>query len=177
MNNSSGVGVESGNVERAILDKEDILKFTQTDYYLKNWKSINSGAGGFAGFNWMAFLFGSLWFFFRKMYLIGIAVMVLGFIGSMILPIILGMLQLELAEQAVTLSSYLSLFLFVRIPAGFLANKMYYKRTSNIIKEADDHGLTGDIRSKHLSKEGGTNNVIVIVFIVINWALNIFLMR
>jgi hypothetical protein len=165
--NSEGVGQDS-------LDKEDILKFTETDYYLKVWRATNSGVGSFTGFNRMALLFGSLWFFFRKMYLLGVVLLVLGFVGSMILPVTIEVLQLSLGNSIIVLSSYLSLFLFVRIPAGLFANKIYYKHTSKLIKEADAHGLTGEVRYQHFTKVGGTNNWIVIVAIVINWIINLY---
>ncbi|MBN1377751.1 MAG: DUF2628 domain-containing protein [Gammaproteobacteria bacterium] len=174
MQNDINNAANSEGVGRDNLDKEDILKFTETDYYLKVWRATSGGAGGLAAFNWMAFLFGSLWFFFRKMYLLGVVLLVLGFVGSMILPIIIGVLQLNLEKPVIVLSSYLSLFVFVRIPAGLFANKIYYKHTSKLIKEADAHGLAGDVRAQHFSKVGGTNNGIVIVAIVVNWIINFY---
>ena len=86
--------------------------------------------------NWAAFFLGFVWFFYRKMYLIGALFVVL--------PIVLGYL---IPVGGVATSAV----------AGHLGNGLYLRDAIRRIKKADELGLHGEERIAYLKRAGGVS--------------------
>jgi len=89
------------------------------------------------GWSWPAFLLGFVWFFYRKMFLLG-AVMVLA-------PLVFGLLFGRTGVGGVELA------------LAALAKPIYVQRAISRIEKADALGLTGAERADYLKRAGGVS--------------------
>jgi hypothetical protein len=86
--------------------------------------------------NWPAFILGFVWFFYRKMYLIGALFVVLPLVLAFLLPI-----------GGIATS----------VVAGILGNRLYIAEAIRRVKKADDLALTGEERTEYLKRAGGVS--------------------
>ncbi|HUX79685.1 MAG TPA: DUF2628 domain-containing protein [Alphaproteobacteria bacterium] len=91
-----------------------------TQYYLDEFRKHQKGNK----FNWAAFFFGGLWFFYRKMYLYGFLILALGYLFYFLLPIFAFSDQTSLVNILI-INGLLSLF--IRITCGFIGTPLYIK--------------------------------------------------
>ncbi|MDX8335559.1 DUF2628 domain-containing protein [Candidatus Cetobacterium colombiensis] len=124
---------------------EDFVK-KNSSYYLESWKSEK------IKFNFAAFLFESLWFAYRKMYL-GAGVL-------LILNLIINLITFLLLINTKFFMGGTILVLFIRIYIGFKANDLYFNKAKNTLNKK---GFQME------DKECGTSylGVAVIVFLAV----------
>jgi hypothetical protein len=106
-----------------------------SDRFLDVYDTLNAKPGSLS-FNWPVFGLSFVWFFYRKMYLIG-AVFVT-------LPIVMGYLLPFGAEMSGAVLAW-------------FADRAYFWEAKRHINEATDLGLTGEERSDYLRRKGGVS--------------------
>ena len=113
-------------------------------------KTMNTG-----GFNWTAFFFGGFYFLSRKVYLIGILLMVFELILDFIVPI-------------------WPLSILYRILTGFIFYPIYKKHILEKVKKYNELGYSYDEKIEKAQKEGGQLPVGILITIVILSGIFIF---
>ena len=142
----TGLALDAGGRPTALLfgsilpelqeDKyEDLTTFfgPNADKFLNVYKMRNKPRGKL---NWAAVFLGFVWFFYRKMYLIGALFVVLPIVVGYLIPI-----------GGVSTS----------VIAGHLGNGLYLREAIRRIKKADELQLTGEERTQYLKRAGGVS--------------------
>jgi hypothetical protein len=106
-----------------------------TDKYLRLHDRLTANPSSLA-FNWAAFSLAFVWFFYRKMYLLGALLVVLAIVAGYAQPFGAGV----------------SAGIF-----GFFADRAYICEAKRRIKKADNLGLTGEERAAYLRRVGGVS--------------------
>ena len=136
--------------------------------YLIKWQGLNKNTSSWAGFNFPSFFFGFIWCFYRKMYITGIVVILLELFCGFLTELTFLLLNSDSISSPAILF-YTIPFLFVRLPLGFLANKLYFnyaKKTISRIKQTEpENTILDKIREK-----GGPSILGLILGFVINIA-------
>jgi hypothetical protein len=125
--------------EKSSLDTEEaLLAFAQDPAWIKTWQSLVHGTGRLAGFNPFAAVMGVTWFFYRKMIVTGVIVM--------------------LADMMVLMSfGLIGVIVLVRIPAGLLANVLYYRKAESAVRGMQAGQLPPGQMIQGLKRQGGIN--------------------
>ena len=118
-------------------ERADLVTFfgPHSDKYLKVYDRLNAKPGSLS-FNWPAFSLAFVWFFYRKLYLIGAVFMIVPLVMAYVLPFGAG----------------LSGGVF-----AWFANRAYIGEAKRRIKEANELGLTAEERSDYLRRKGGVS--------------------
>jgi len=118
-------------------ERADLATFfgPHSDKYLRVYDKLNAKPGSLS-FNWPAFSLAFVWFFYRKLYLIGAVFMIVPLVMAYVLPFGAG----------------LSGGVF-----AWFANRAYIGEAKRRIKEANELGLTGEERSDYLRGKGGVS--------------------
>ncbi len=129
------------------------------DYYMSKWKfnkySENKNS---SGWNWAAFLFPIQWMGYRKMYMYVIATMLINLLLCIIIP--------NPLTPLITLG--------ICIFGGVYGNKLYYNHAIKKITKIKENETDDKYVNSRIVDCGGTNIIIVFVFIVIQ-IINIFI--
>lgn len=155
---------------------------TKTDYYLPRFRRMSRNSSS-ASWNWAAFFFGPLWLLYRKMYGLGVVIMILELLQTVVTEIAYkaigfsateGMTYADryaLIESALTEPSnryfLLSIWLFsliamaISIVLGVLGNRLYHDHCQKTISRA--RSKTPDLTAGELSSIGGTSIAITII--------------
>lgn len=162
-------------------------------YYLPKFKKIAKSSHALT-FNFSALLFGFLYFFYRKMYLIGgilLGVFLIGAVPSFLqaqesLPLIIytysgigsadvaiDQAKIDYYQQLVNISSMINFL--IRLVLSLCANRIYYIKASGDIKQIrearpekhDEIAYCGRLRDK-----GGVNKTAVIIAISVYFAVS-----
>ncbi len=149
-------------------NEQDLAAFAGTSDYLEQWAGLMSGESRFAGFNWAAFFFTGFWFAYRKMYLWAGGIVAAGIVLEFVLAFAVVMFDAT-NVNLVFLWLLLSIVL-LRLPLGFAANVLYYRRAESVIDRT--LATTDPARTEELKKRGGTNHVIVVVLAILLFGLN-----
>lgn len=117
--------------------------FTGEDrYYTPRWRALLNGRSRGAGFNDAALLFGSFWFFARRMHRLGwlllLASALLMVAGVAAVDALLGDDLPGFLPPFVTqlLLAWVGLVVVLHVPLGFVANRLYYARARRVIAAA-----------------------------------------
>jgi Protein of unknown function (DUF2628) len=131
------------------------LAYAQDPGYVEKWRGLIAGTHKLAGFNLYAAVFGTAWFFYRKMYGLGAAVFVAGVIVSFTSAIAYARIVRPpvLDNTRLTLVGLVSVAVLVRIPIGAVANVLYYKKAAKAVREA----AVFTIPSDYLKARGGVS--------------------
>ena len=144
-------------------------------YYLNAWESLlSTNRGGFK-FNWPAALFGLSWCFYRKMYVLGVALVVAVFIVALVFGVVLGLIapgEDHLGSVDEAFLAYVAIAI-VRVPFGFVANRFYFRKATQHIEKSYKAGLKGPDLLEHLQRVGGTSPVALAVAIAITIAIRL----
>lgn len=140
-------------------DRDGLRAFTGTDKYLDKWSGLIEGSSRFAGFNWAAFFFGTLWFVYRKLYIWAIVVFLVSLATADLLAFVLLLVAPETSLPAVGIATVLGEFLLIRLPAGLFANVIYFRKAAIAVQDAHAHS-EGE-REAYLRKKGGTNEMLM----------------
>ncbi|MFT6908980.1 MAG: hypothetical protein ACJAS1_005687 [Oleiphilaceae bacterium] len=153
----------SKEIEKEIIPREISAKtidiYTKNPYYSKSWKSLLDGSSKYAGFNFYAFLFGESWCVYRKQNYLGAFI----FLASIVLAIAITVIYINFidasfrGQKEAYLVSLLSIYLFVRLPLGFVANKKYFKLATRDMQEIFNSKLPDDYLVGQLRSSGGVN--------------------
>ncbi|HSD37856.1 MAG TPA: DUF2628 domain-containing protein [Rhodocyclaceae bacterium] len=120
-----------------------VLAYTQDEGLARKWRTATPRMPGFM---WSALLFGSIWFFYRKLYRTGA-----------ILFIIESLLLFSIAAAGRAERIYLLAFMAMRILIACTAEGLYYARTRTIIlREAATHADESVLRQA-LQQCGGVS--------------------
>lgn len=127
-------------------------------YYTLQWIEFNKNESYKFKFNFPIIFFGGYWLLYRKMYFYGV-----------ILIICEGLIHYFINNyfEKNSLLISLSVFLPVRIYLGFYLNKIYISNASKKILSCPYDKSQNENRSSWIAKEGGTDLLTVIIFIVI----------
>jgi hypothetical protein len=140
-------GDASDDAEDAISEPDiqfqRVLAYTQDDGLARKWRTT---APRMPGFMWSALLFGSIWFFYRKLHRTGA-----------ILFIIESLLLFGIAAAGRTGRIYLLAFMAMRVLIACTAEGLYYARTRTVIqREAATHADESALRQA-LQQCGGVS--------------------
>ncbi len=144
-----------------------LFAFTGSSEYPQKWRALIEGRSRFAGFNWAAFFFTTLWLAYRRLYLWALA----AFVAGIALKVGLALLVLELGLTGAGFQlPYLLAHLFcVRLPLGLAANVLYYHRAVTRIQGLED----AESQLEAIRERGGTNGVLVVVLVIVLVSLNL----
>lgn len=148
-------------------------------------------------FNFCAFLFSPLYFFYRKMYLLGILGLIIEFICTIPNAILMLTnqylsnvydltvtwgLNLTISQmQALSTANYFAsiVSLAVQILVGLFANYLYYRKCIKTAKGIDEKAHSKEEFLTLADKKGGTNRIIILVFLaltfVASWSISFIL--
>ena len=136
--------------------------FTGEDrYYAPRWRALANGRSRHAGCNDAVLLFGSLWFFARRMPGLGFLVLV----GSALLMAV-GVeastvwLDDELPDSVPHIAMHLviawaALVVLLHLPLALLANRIYYARARKVIAEASLRAASRPELIEMVAERGG----------------------
>ncbi|OCA70788.1 hypothetical protein BBI01_12670 [Chryseobacterium artocarpi] len=128
---------------------EDLFQ-KRNSYYLEKLELYENGKK--FTFNYATFIFGLLWFLYRKMYLETIVIFLILYtetaFENFFLTDKIGIEQTKLVSFIITILSL--------IVAGFSGNYLYIKRAKRTIKKAEKKFSEYEQRKKYLTKKGGT---------------------
>ncbi len=174
--NDNNLQVEDDELEafvNGMKSRGDAAKLAGPAKYLNKWKDLQEGTSKWAGFNFSSFFFGTVWSFYRKMYVPGILLLLTEFIGAFIAAIVIFVAFGERGfdeSHAVYIS--ISLLIVIRIIFGLLANKLYFNRARKLIlktkKMANKDNLLGEIRAK-----GGVSGTGLVIGVLIYMAIKV----
>jgi hypothetical protein len=130
------------------------------DYYLAKWAPVLRGMGKHAGWNWAAFFCGMNWCFWRRLYLLGIALLCTEAIASILLSagamIVVGLRDHR--HPAVAVMPWVSL-LVVRSCLALAANRIYLRRTLRHVQRLRVAPVDFESRILKVRKLGGTSGL------------------
>lgn len=160
------------------IDENRLRLFAQDEYYVRSWYALNRGESRIICFNPFAFLFGTTWCFYRKLYVLGIVY----FFGN-IAAATAGYMAYALythgympdtafSEKMVPL---LSIFLLARLPLSLISDTVYYRKAVKVINsyEADPALSEGD-RAFLIESAGGTSMGGLILAIILSVLFRVF---
>jgi hypothetical protein len=132
----------------------------RADRFLLKWSALRKGSGRTAGFNVAAFVFGPLWFAYRKLYREVVFVCVV-FIALGIVEMVL--FRITGRELPVELDSVLNVA--VGVTFALVANPLYYRRAKLVLRSVprDDEAT----RIREIARLGGTSWVGAVVTLAI----------
>ncbi len=137
LDHSSQSNASSSTSEQPSLSLENAFSaFFQDPVWMKIWQERSNKSGVWMRFNPFAAVFGIVWFFYRKMYVLGAVVLVADWIAASILGPV-GVLVL------------------VRLPVGVLANILYYKKAEKAVRLTQTRELPKDDLIQGLKQQGG----------------------
>ncbi|HEV7855385.1 MAG TPA: DUF2628 domain-containing protein [Herminiimonas sp.] len=145
---------ESSDASSSLDTEAALLAFAQDPVWIKIWRRPIANDGQFSGFNPFAVVLGPIWFFFRKMYGLGIAV-----------------LLIDIA--VVYFFHFPGAFFVPRILIGFFANIAYYKKARHAVN--DVMVLSAKEATRQLSSRGGISIVGAITGIFLVFASRVIL--
>lgn len=151
-----------------IFSKKDLDTFFCDPYYTEVVNKLTIKKSHFLCFNPFAFIFGSAWFFYKKMYLYG-------FVAIFFDLASLGFGLMLSNFLSITILIVLVLFLLSRVVQGVCANSFYYKHAKKVIEAAKKLNVHDDIYLKVLKVKGGSSLLSLFVMSAFNTVLNIFL--
>ncbi len=128
-----------------------------SEEYLVKWKGLISGKTRYAGFNWAAFLFGSLWCVYRRLYAIALLVFIAEFVvgASAFLFVVT---RIPYPVLSLDLFVTIAVLVVVRPVLGLMANSLLYRKALRVIERAPtDSSLE---RAQYMEKAGKTNGVL-----------------
>lgn len=111
------------------------------EIYLAYLAKVRAKGGTGIDWSWAPFFLGAIWFFYRKLYRIGLLYVAAVITTSVFLPA-------PLADIAI---------LPVWIASTLFARKVYMDSAFQRIAEANSRGLTGETRRAWLARNGGTS--------------------
>ena len=154
---------------------------SKADYYLPRFRRM-SRSGGNASWNWAAFFLSPLWLFYRKMYGLGVVVMILDIIQAVVTAV--GYKAIGLTGNEVDFTELMALIqasmdnpsdvyvlfalwlmslvtLIVSIAIGIYANRLYLTHCQKTIRRA--RSRTPDLTAGELTSIGGTSTAIAVI--------------
>ncbi|MDQ7056660.1 MAG: DUF2628 domain-containing protein [Persephonella sp.] len=145
------------------MDKWEVYRIfigKNADYYIEKFKKFEE-SGGALSWNWAAFFLGLLWVFYRKMYLYG-AIILLGIflIGA-----------LTAVGSNPLLSIGIQLWLWIGF--GAFGNYLYYTFVKKKVSYIQSQSKNEKEMIENLAKEGGTNFLAPVVFVILMMLLQI----
>ena len=163
---------------------QDLSAFvgTKSDFYLPRFRRM-ARDGSSASWNWAAFFFGPLWLLYRKMYGLGVIVIILEILQTAVMEIAYKALGLVMTDEMTSAEFYvltesalsnpsnlylfLSIFLFsaimlvISIVIAVFGNRLYRDHCQRAIKRAREK--TPDLTAGELSSIGGVSIAVTII--------------
>lgn len=165
----------TNTVNDNVISSAELKAFSDDDYYLQKWQGLQQGRSKFAGFNLYAAVFGVLWCFYRKMYVLGSALLIAEFLLAVIIGIsyavIIGDHTLDLPTTRVT--AVFGAKIITRVGLGFWANIAYFKKAVKVISKADSLNVSNDVYLNTIKSSGGINFLAPLVPVAIYLAMRI----
>lgn len=168
---------------------KDIAIFVgkNSHYYLPRFKQMSQTDGKARSINWAAFVFTGGFFLYRKMYLMGIILIIINAVLSLPYALLMfstlnsvssldvtsSLFNVETLTTLNMISSFISISL--RMFCGFFANNMYKKHTYSKINKikSETEGQGNDIYLEQLAKRGSVALKLITVLLVGYIALTI----
>jgi len=140
------------------------------DTYLRKFESLER-RNSKSGWNWCAFLFGSLWMAYRKMYRLCILFFILEFAIPFVfvfaVAIWLESMPMDPEKVALILEGIEAIVsLGICIVCGLLGDHWYRKRIRRLVEEGSV--LPEKQRQKHIMTTGGTSSLAVVGLLTLN---------
>lgn len=158
-----GEAALSPDTTSGALSEKDALAVVVGDRfstYLHHWRLYEANGRAPRRWNWPAFLFSSLWFFFRRMHAWG----AIWFILS----------PLMMTTFVLTGLPWLSLpsFVVFRVLAGILANPLYLAHCRRIVRTVDAKHRGAHRRHLELRKAGGVSYTALVIALAVTASQN-----
>lgn len=141
----------------------DFLKYfheiKEKDYYSSQLMAYNSNQNFRFKFNLSSLLFGGYWLIYRKMYLYGIIFSIIELLYKFAFTYIIVFNNFFFNNIIIIIP--------IRILLGYYSNKIYLINSYKRINSCPYDNSQNENRESWLSKEGGTDKVAVIIFILL----------
>jgi hypothetical protein len=167
--------VTSSAVNDNVISTTELKAFSDDDYYLEKWRGLQQDRSKFAGFNLFAALFGPVWCFYRKMYVLGSVIL----LAELLLPIIIGISYTVITHGHIIntppaqMAGYFGTWIITRVGLGFLANIAYFRKAVKVIARANSLNVPNDIYLNIIRSAGGINFPAIFIPIAIYMAIRI----
>jgi Protein of unknown function (DUF2628) len=165
--------VTSGTKPNETVPLEDLICFASGEYYEKRARGLYGGKK-FLGFNFSAAIFGMAWCFYRKRYVIGIAlVLTEALIGILAMAIYFAASDSEsTVDPHAKVVSYVTVIV-VRLGFGFLANRLYFRSARRAIVRIKEKSPNGKAAPSEIASRGGTSDVAMFIAFLISGAMRV----
>ncbi|WP_297888024.1 DUF2628 domain-containing protein [Sulfurihydrogenibium sp.] len=129
-----------------IEEREELRLFVgkNADYYIAKWEEL--GDSGKVSWNWAAFMFGLLWFAYRKMYPHAF--------GFMMFSLLLQYIQVVMKTHPVVIGIS---NILISVAIGMFGNYLYYQYAKKKIKEIKENVQDEKLRTVEIVRNGGTS--------------------
>ncbi len=168
---------------------EKYVKFVKKNpvYYLANFFNMHK-RGSKGSYNISAFLFPEYFFFYRKMYVVGVIMLLLATvleIPTMLLYLINGELMnvslpAVVANNQAFIENLEMYFLVIRfvldVVCGIFGNYWYFKKAKKTISQVEEMDITDEEKNEIITQKGGTSGLSLAFSITANVALVMLLM-
>ena len=146
-------------------DWADVIGPNATEYYLERFRQIESGNK--RSWHWPAFFLTLGWLFYRKLWLHGLAYLVLLPAG---LAVTLSLAARLMAEHGIIVA-YALVFGLIFLVLPLYANRVYFRKVQRAIARIDRETSGGPDRRDRLGKAGGTHLLLAILAMLIPGAI------
>ncbi len=129
-----------------IEEREELRLFVgkNADYYIAKWEEL--GDNSKISWNWAAFMFGLLWFAYRKMYPHAF--------GFIIFSLILQYIQVVMKTHPVVI---VVSNIIISVAIGMFGNYLYYQYAKTKIKQIKENIPDERLRTVEIVRNGGTS--------------------
>ncbi|ENY73719.1 MULTISPECIES: DUF2628 domain-containing protein [Aeromonas] len=154
--------------KRIVIAKETSVEaykaYTWGDYYPKRWKSLMKNESSNAGFNFYAFLLTYKWFFFRKMPVFGVVLMLLEIAATVGGNLAVSHFRVSHEYALIIVAGSLVILMLF---SGLVANRVYFNQARKVIESYISSRVPDEYFGEALRSDGGTSlgNFLLSVFV------------
>jgi hypothetical protein len=124
--------------------------------YPEKFQTYQQKGSRFAGFSFWAALYGTAWFFYRRLYVQGLGLLFV----EVLFPTIVSVLTLAAVPQLTERADGLVLFASIvgtRIATGYWGNLVLFKKAERQIREIDTMNFNNDMHLRMITGAGAVN--------------------
>jgi hypothetical protein len=151
------------------ISQSELNAFFGESKYPQKFLAYERNRTRFAGFNIWAAIFTTAWFFYRRLYVQGIAALV----SELFIPAIVVLLVFfitEITDEFAVRVIFSSAIVCVRIAVGYWGNLALFKKAKREVREIDKMNFNNDMHLQMVTGAGATN---IPAFLASFWIIGI----
>ena len=167
---SRGSSAEAAcDIESDDISQLELNAFFGESKYPQKFLTYERKKSRFAGFNFWAAFFTTAWFFYRRLYVQGLAALVFEVLIPAVVVLLVFLITDVTDESAIRLI-FSSSVVCVRIAVGYWGNLELFKKAKREIREVDKMNLNNDLHLQMVAGAGATN---IPAFLASFWIIGI----